>query len=54
MDERAIKWAQTHDWYIRCIGDAVIVRNRWTQNGKAYETTRRFDSFPALYRWAGY
>ena len=54
MTDNQIKWAGTHDWYVRRIGQAVIVHERQTKDRILYERLRRFDSFPSLYRWAGY
>lgn len=51
MNDRHIAWARAHDWYVRTIGDAVIVRE--VMNGRPVRYLR-FDAFAALYRWAGY
>lgn len=54
MIDRHLRWASKHDWFVRRIGNAVIVRDVSTRNGQTFTHLRRFSSFTLLYRWAGY
>ena len=58
MIDRHIRWAASHDWFVRKtsskVGNGVLVREVSTRNGQTETRLRWFGSFPLLYQWAGY
>ena len=56
MTTKQIAWAATHDWYVDKSkdNDAVLVEDRWTENGELHWERRWFDDFSDLREWAGY
>ncbi len=55
MNERQIKWASQHDWYVSNDGNEITVREVCRRpNGSTIETLKRFSTFADLREWAGY
>lgn len=55
MTRQQIKWASSHDWFIRADGDTVIVSESIQHRDGSWTTEPvRFASFDALRAWAGY
>lgn len=57
LNPSQIKWAASHDWFIRDNGDGtIVVQECFTINGVPHAgvTVRWTDTFRALREWAGY
>jgi hypothetical protein len=56
MTHKQLLWAKAHDWFYSATSDGTVLVEEILLHGDGRVTTtiKRFTSFAALKRWAGY
>lgn len=54
MNNKQIKWASQHDWFIKANSVGVLVKDFVIVDGAYEERVIQMDDFQELKEWAGY